>query len=201
VILTDRQVTAEGFEATFGVNHLGHFLLTSLLVDRLRASAPSRIVNVASFAHRLTRNLDFDDLQREHGYSGTPVYNQSKLANVLFTRELARRLEGSGVSVFAVHPGTVRTGWGQEGDTSGATGLGLKLIRPLLIGPKTGAASTIYAASEPGIESESGAYYQRVLFGNYGPVRKGKTSSAARDDAGARRLWELSEELIASVPA
>ena len=110
-VLSDRQLTTEGFEMTFGVNHLGHFLLTDLLLDRLRADAPSRIVNVASVAHRLAGSMSFADLQFERrAYVGITAYNESKLANVLFTTELARRLEGSGVTANACHPGTGAVG-------------------------------------------------------------------------------------------
>ena len=111
LVLSDRRETEDGFEATFGVNHLGPFVLTELLLHRIKDSAPARIVNVASTAHKgAGKGLDFDDLQSTHGYSGMQVYSKSKLANIYFTTELARRLEGTGVTVNCLHPGTVATG-------------------------------------------------------------------------------------------
>jgi NAD(P)-dependent dehydrogenase (short-subunit alcohol dehydrogenase family) len=202
LILSDRRVTPDGFEMTFGVNHLGPFLLTDLLLDRLQASAPARIVNVASFAHQQARGgIRFDDLQTERGYSGMAVYARTKLANILFTRELARRLEGTGVSAFAVHPGGVRSGFGKDGDATGLVGLGVKVGAPFFISAKAGAGATLHAATAPGLEDRSGAYFARRLFGNWGPVVPTRPSAQARDDEAARRLWEVSEQLIASVKA
>jgi NAD(P)-dependent dehydrogenase (short-subunit alcohol dehydrogenase family) len=202
LILTERRLTTDGFEMTLCVNHLGPFLLTRLLRDRLVAAAPARIVNVASVAHQQARRgLDFGDLQAERSYSGMAVYSRTKLANILFTRELARRLEGTGVSAFAVHPGGVRSGFGRDGDAGGIVGLGLTVAAPFFISPKAGAAASLHAATTPGIEARSGAYFARRLFGNWGPVVETKPSSAARDDEAARRLWEVSEELVASVAA
>jgi retinol dehydrogenase 12 len=202
LILTDRRLTADGFEMTFGVNHLGPFLLTQLLLDRIKGSAPARIVNVASFAHQQARGgIRFDDLQSERGYSGMAVYSRTKLANILFTRELARRLEGTGVSTFAVHPGGVRSGFGKDGDAKGLVGLGVKLGAPFFISAKAGAGATLHAVTAPGIEDRSGTYFSRRLFGNWGPVVPTKPAAPGRDDEAARRLWEVSEELIASVNA
>jgi len=198
VILSGRQLSPEGYELTLATNHLGHFLLTDLLLDRLKASAPSRIVNVSSTAHRGARSMGFDDLHSEKSYSAMGAYNRSKLANVLFTRELARRLEGSGVSAFAVHPGVVRTGWGKGGDTRGGLNLFLALALPIQISPKMGAAASVYAATQPSLEADSGAFFQRLVFGNFGPVHKAQTSSAGQDDAGAAHLWDLSEEMVSA---
>jgi NAD(P)-dependent dehydrogenase (short-subunit alcohol dehydrogenase family) len=193
-IISGRRTTEDGFEMTFGVNHLGHFLLTDLLLDRLKQSAPSRIVNVSSTAHRgALRGINFDDLQREHGYNTQTVYGESKLANILFTRELARRLEGTGVTAYSLHPGVIRSGFGMDGDTSGPYQLMLKVGRPFLTSVATGARTTIHVASAPERDLTSGAYYVRR--------RKRKPSGQARDDAAARRLWEVSEQLVAQASA
>ena len=184
-----REVTEDGFEVMFQVNHLAHFLLTKLLLDLLKQSAPARVVVVASVAHKNAGPLRLDDLQSEKRFAGLPVYAQTKLANVLFARELARRLDGSGVTVNALHPGTVRTGWGMEGDSSGLLALGLKLARPFFLSPEQGAATTVYLSLSPEVEGHSGGYY--VKSRNVRPHRN------ALDDDAARRLWEISEELVA----
>ncbi len=134
LILSERTETKDGFEATFGINHLGPFLLTTLLLDRIIASAPARIVNVSSTAHRSARRgLDFDDLQSTKRYTGMQAYGRSKLANILFTTELARRLEGTGVTANAVHPGTVATGFARDGDANGVFAFGVKVIKPFAL--------------------------------------------------------------------
>ena len=145
--------------------------------------------------------MGFDDLQSEKSYSAMGVYNRTKLANILFTRELARRLAGSGVSAFAVHPGVVRSGWGRGGDTRGGLNLVLALALPIQISPRMGAAASVYAATHPGLEEESGSFYQRRLFGNFGPVHRTQPSTMARDDAGASHLWDLSEEMVGAGPS
>ena len=181
-----RHVTEDGLERTFAVNHLAPFLLTHLLLDRLRTSAPARIVTVSSGAQAMGR-LDFDDLQGERGYSGQRAYNQSKLANVVFTYELARRLEGSGVTATVLHPGVVRTAFGQE-DSRGWMRLMLPVVRPFMKSPERGAETSIYLASSPEVEGVSGQY-----FVNSRP----KTSSrASYDTAAAARLWEVSADLV-----
>lgn len=190
-VLSDRRTTADGFEATFGVNHLGHFLFTKLLLPALEAGAPSRIVNVASDAHRASFGLRFDDLGWERRtYRGFRVYADSKLANILFTRELARRLEGKGVVAHAVHPGVVASRFGWDGDTRGWFAFGVKLVRPLMITPAKGAQTSLHAALSEEAGRTSGLYWSRSR-----PV---KPSRAARDDEAARRLWEESERMIAS---
>ncbi|HXW34714.1 MAG TPA: SDR family oxidoreductase [Acidimicrobiales bacterium] len=189
VVLTDRQLTVDGYESTFAINHLGPFLLTKILTDRIRDSAPSRIVNVASSAHRSARTgLDFDDLQSSKGYSAMQVYGKTKLANILFTTELARRLDGSGVTSNAVHPGTVATGYGRDGDTSGWLALGIGVARPFMKSPEKGAKASIYVASSPDVANVTGGYFIGT--------KQRTPSSAARDEAGARRLWEVSEQLV-----
>jgi retinol dehydrogenase 12 len=198
VILSGRQESPDGLELTMATNHFRHFLLTDRLLDRLKDSAPSRIVNVSSTAHRGARSVGLDDLQSQASYSAMGAYNRSKLANLLFTRELAHRLSGTGVSVFAVHPGVVRTGWGRSGDTRGVLNMILSLALFVQISPRMGAAASIYAASQPGIEEHSGAFYQRAVFGNFGPVRSVDPAAPARDDLAAARLWEESERLVAA---
>ncbi len=190
LLLTDRRTTEEGFEMTFGVNHLGHFLLTSLLLPRLRASAPARIVNLASDAHKAARKgLDFDDLQHQARYSGMPVYCESKLANIYFTRELSRRLEGEGVTVNAVHPGVVASGFARDGDAKGVMSWLVSVARPFMISEQKGAATSLYVATSPELEGKSGGYYAKC--------RPASLSRAAKDDAAAARLWTVSEALIA----
>jgi retinol dehydrogenase 14 len=180
-----RHVTADGLELTFALNHLSYFLLTNLLLDRLVESAPSRIVNVTSGAQSMGR-IAFDDLQGEQGYRGQAAYSQSKLANVLFTYELARRLEGTGVTANCVHPGVVRTRFGQE-DPNVATRWLPWVARPFLRTPKRGAETVVYLASSPEVEGVSGRYWAN---------RKPRSSSRRSfDPETARRLWEVSAQL------
>jgi len=195
LILLRRRETDDGFEETFGVNHLGHFLLTDLLLDRLRASSPARVIVVSSNAHKgARRGLDFDDLQAERSYRWMDAYNKSKLANIHFTRELAGRLEGTGVTVNALHPGFVRSDFGRGGDLGGVYGWGIKyLASPFAISAEKGARTTVYLASSPDVEGASGSYFYKC--------RPAVPSAAAQDDDDARRLWEASEQLVASVPA
>jgi NAD(P)-dependent dehydrogenase (short-subunit alcohol dehydrogenase family) len=183
---------------TMGINHFGHFLLTKLLLDRLRTSAPARVVSVSSVGHRFTRSMNFDDLMSEKHYAIQEAYTRSKLANILFTKELARREAANGVTAYAVHPGNIRSGFGQDGDTTGFMGVGLKIIRPFIPGPKVGAAASVYTAVAPGIEPKSGGYFQRSPIGGYRSVHESKPSAAARDDEAAKRLWQISEELVAT---
>jgi retinol dehydrogenase 14 len=181
-----RRVTADGLEHTFAVNHLAGFLLTDLLLDRLKATAPARIVTVSSGAQRMGR-LNFEDLQGEGGYSGQHAYNQSKLANVMFTYELARRLQGSGVTANVLHPGVVRTRFAAD-DPSPMWKVLLPLIRPFLKAPEKGAATSIYLASSPEVEGVTGTYFVNC---------KPKTSSkSSYDQAAAARLWQISAALV-----
>ena len=187
VFIGNRRPTAEGFEMTFGVNHLGHFLLTCLFLDRLRAAAPSRVITVSSAAHHRAAGLDVRDLNADRRrYRATRAYSESKLANVLFTRELARRLHDTAVTAFALHPGVVATRIAQDGDTRVA-GYLWKLAKPFQISPEEGSRTAVYLATEPGIESHSGAYFAES--------RPAPVSTAARDAAVAQRLWELSEAM------
>ena len=189
-IWSSRQVTAQGFEQTFGVNHLGHFLLTRLLLERLRASAPSRIVNLSSVGHHFAPfGMRFDDLQSERAYVSLEVYARSKLANLLFTRELARRIDPSTVTVNAVHPGPVRSGFGMDGDMGGVQGAMNRVVRLFEISPQAGAATSVFVASDSSLQGSTGGYYVRC--------KPGHMSRQARSGEGARRLWDVSEELLA----
>jgi NAD(P)-dependent dehydrogenase (short-subunit alcohol dehydrogenase family) len=188
---SERRVTAQGFEYTFGVNHLGHFYLTNLLGERLRTSAPARVVSVTSMGHHFARGgIRFDDLQSEKHYEGMNAYCRSKLANVLFVRELARRMVASGVSANAAHPGWVRSRFGMDGDTTAGTSVGMYILRPFQISPARGARTSIFLATAPEVEGETGMYWVRRKPGHMSP--------AARDGATAARLWEESEQLLAS---
>jgi retinol dehydrogenase-12 len=180
-----RQVSADGYEMTFALNHLSYFLLTALLLDVLKASAPSRIVNVASDAHR-TAPLDFDDLQAEKKFNGLVVYGRSKLANILFTYELAKRLQGTNVTANTLHPGFVATGFGA--DSGALMRIGIKITARLMgVSVEEGAQTTIYLASSPEVEGVTGKYFQKC---------KPAQSSAASYDVDAReRLWQISEQL------
>src|SRR5581483_4759279 len=194
LVLQRRQETVEGFEMTFGVNHLGHFLLADLLLDRIRASAPARIVNVSSHAHKGARHgLDFDDLQSTRHYRGFAVYSKTKLANILFTRELARRLDGTGVTANALHPGFVASRFGRDGDTGRLGDLAMVFIRPFAINSAQGARTSIYLASSPDVDGITGQYWYKCALST--------PSRAAQDDDAAHRLWAVSEQLIASVDA
>jgi retinol dehydrogenase-14 len=180
VFTRTRESTKDGFELQFAVNHLAPFFLTSLLRGRLEASAPSRIVTVSSEAHRRGR-INFDDLQGERGYSGLGAYTQSKLANLLFTRELARRLSGTGVTANAVHPGVVATRLLFDGFGP------LRLLAPFLKTPEQGARTTVHVASAPALERITGLYF---IDG-----KSARPSTRALDDDAARRLWEISTRM------
>ncbi|MEI6725536.1 MAG: SDR family oxidoreductase [Actinomycetes bacterium] len=181
-----RQVTADGLERTFAVNYLAGFLLTNLLLDRLKAGAPARVVTVSSGAQS-TGKIDFDDLQGERRYSGQRAYSQSKLASVMFTYELARRLDGTGVTATVLHPGVVSTGFGAE-DPSRVFKVLVPLWRPFMKTPEQGAATSIYLASSPKVEGVMGKY-----FAGGGPQTSNK---ASYDEAAAARLWQLSAGLV-----
>ena len=181
-----RHVTADGLERTFALNHLAPFLLTHLLLDRLQRSAPVRVVTVASHAQAMGR-IDFDDLQGERSYSGARAYNQSKLANVLFSYELARRLRATAVTANALHPGVVRTAFGAE-DPGVVQRLLVPFLRPFMKTPARGAATSIHLASAPELERVTGRY-----FADSKPKR---SSDGSYDEAAAARLWQMSADLV-----
>jgi NAD(P)-dependent dehydrogenase (short-subunit alcohol dehydrogenase family) len=179
-----RSVTVDGIETTFAVNHLAYFLLTGLLLPLLKASAPSRIVNVSSDAHTGGK-IRFDDLQGEQRYNGWAAYSQSKLANVLFTYELARRLQGTGVTANCLHPGVIATGFGKN--NAGWLGWGLRIAAPFMTKPAKGAETSIYLASSPEVEGLTGKYFQRC--------KEKPSSPASYDEVVAARLWQVSAEM------
>lgn len=195
LILDTRGLTVDGFETTFGVNHLGHFHLTALLRERLIASAPARIVVVSSTAHKgAPKGLDFDDLMGERRYQGFVAYARSKLANLYFTKALARRLAGTGVTVNALHPGTVRTRFARDGDLRRPLArLIFALITPFMLRPDRGARTSVYLASAPELDGQTGGYYARCKLA--------RTTKVAGDEAAAERLWTMSEALIAEARA
>jgi len=182
-----REVTRDGYEMTFAVNHLAPFLLTCLLLERIRSSAPARIVNVASRAHR-GQAIDFDDLMSERRYKVMVTYGRSKLANILFTQALAKRLAGSGVTVNSLHPGVVRTGIGQNNTL--ARLIGRLVLRYRGIPVEEGARTSVYLATSAEVEGVTGGYYSRC---RQAPLL---TTAAALDEAVAERLWQVSEKLV-----
>jgi NAD(P)-dependent dehydrogenase (short-subunit alcohol dehydrogenase family) len=194
-IFLKRQLSADGIEMTWALNHLGYFLLTNLLLETLISNAPARIVNVASCGHELVRGLNFDDLQGQRGYKGFLAYHRSKLANLLFTFELARRLEGTRVTANALHPGLVATHIGEN------NGWVWRVLKPVVsrfyniryIGAEEGARTITHLAMAPELEGLSGQYFvdRKVVC----------SSEASRDESAARRLWEVSEVMIAPAVA
>jgi retinol dehydrogenase 14 len=183
---THRHVTADGLEHTFALNHLAPFLLTTLLLDRLKFSAPARVVTVYSHA-QATGRIEFDDLQGTRNYSGQRAYSQSKLANVMFTYELARRLRGTGVTATCVHPGVVRTNFGAE-DQAWYFAAVSRVVRPFLKTPAQGAQTPMYLASSPEVDGVTGQF-----FANCKPKRANKL---AHDTALTARLWQVSADLV-----
>jgi NAD(P)-dependent dehydrogenase (short-subunit alcohol dehydrogenase family) len=179
-----RELTADGIETVFALNHLSYFMLTLLLLDRIKQSAPARIVNVASHAHRWG-SINFDDLGGARSYRSSRMYGQSKLANILFTYELARRLEGTGVTVNCAHPGAVATGLGAN------NGALAKLLMPVIglfmRSPEQGAATQIHLASSPELEGVSGKYFV--------DCKPAQSSPESCNTAIARRLWDVSAEM------
>ncbi|MBM4247589.1 MAG: SDR family oxidoreductase [Deltaproteobacteria bacterium] len=187
LMLTERTETRDGFETTFQVNHLAPFLLTSLLAGKLAQTPGARVVTVSSDAHGSGGALDFDDLQSRRRYAPFGVYGRSKLCNILFTRELARRLEGVGVTANCLHPGVVATGFAGDGDATGWFAWGVKLARPFMITPEKGADTMVYLASSPDVANVTGRYFVKR--------REKMPGRHARDDAAARRLWDESARM------
>ncbi len=188
-----REVSGDGIEMTWALNHLSYFLLTDLLLDVIKASAPARIVSVSSGMHTGAKGINFEDVEFKNGYSGWSAYGHSKLANVMFTYELARRLDGAKVTATVLHPGFVATGFGHN--NGGLMRTGMNVVQKIAAKkPEQGAATSIYLASSPEVEGVTGKYFSD---------KKETGSSAASYDVKAQqRLWELSEQMVrAQVPA
>ena len=181
-----RHVTADGLEHTLAVNHLAPFLLTSLLLERLIASAPARVVTVSSAAQSMGK-IDFDDLMGERRYSGQRAYNQSKLANVMFTYELARRLEETGVTATALHPGVTRTGFGADDPNLMMTPI-IAVLRPFMKSPTRGAKTAVFLASSPEVDGVTGRYFA--------DRKARKSQDSSYDAATTAQLWDVSAELV-----
>jgi NAD(P)-dependent dehydrogenase (short-subunit alcohol dehydrogenase family) len=186
-VFTTREVTVDGVEQTWAVNHLAPFLLTTLLLDRLKASAPARIITTTSDAHK-GKLIPFDDINAERSYRGRGFtrYGETKLANILFTVELARRLQGTGVTTYCFHPGVVATGFNRN--NGALMSAGMLLIAPFIKTPKKGARTLIWLADSQDVSKQSGGYYENRALA--------VMSRPAQDPAVARRLWELSERQV-----
>ncbi|HTN51923.1 MAG TPA: SDR family oxidoreductase [Anaeromyxobacter sp.] len=184
-----RKASPDGLELTFAVNHLAPYLLTRLLLPKLRESAPARVVTVASEAHRMGA-IDWQDLQSERGYGAMRVYGTSKLMNILFAAALARRLAGTGVTSNSLHPGVVATGFGKN--DPGSFRFLVRLARPFLLSPERGARTSVHVAAAPELVSVSGRYFK--------DRREATPSAAARDEASQERLWEISAGLAGLGP-
>jgi NAD(P)-dependent dehydrogenase (short-subunit alcohol dehydrogenase family) len=185
-INSSRQLTEDGVELTWATNHLAPFMLTTLLLDRLKASAPARIITTSSDAHQRA-HIPFDDLtaERSYGLAGFERYGQTKLANILFTLELGRRLEGSGVGAYCFHPGLVNTGFNHNNGF--LMSVGMAIVRPFSRTPEKGAETLVWLADSAEVGPSGVYYYDR---------RQGSPTAAARDAAAARRLWEVSEKQV-----
>ncbi len=182
-----REESADGIELTWALNHLNYFLLTELLLDVIRASAPARIVNVSSEAHGRARAIQFDDVEFKQGYKGWTVYGHSKLANVMFTYELARRLEGTKVTANVLHPGFVATGFGHN--NGGLMRTGMNVVQKIAAKrPEQGAGTSVYLASAPEVEGVTGKYFS--------DAKETKSSAASYDVEAQQRLWALSEQMV-----
>jgi len=177
-------LSPDGIEQTFAIDHLAYFLLTNLMLDLLKASAPARVVNVASAASA-GGHIDFDDLELKRGYSGFRAYSNAKLANILFSNELARRVAGTGVTSNAVHPGVVATGFGRN--DNGLFTLLVKLARPFFLSEESGAQTSIHLAISPEVEGVTGRYFVKR--------RPRRPPREALDETVARRLWDVSARM------
>lgn len=191
IIAGERQTTPEGHEKTLAVNHLAPFLLTHLMLDLLKNADNARVVNIASEAHK-GGTFDPDNIQLTDGYNGLKAYANTKLYNIMFTRELADRVKGTGITTYALHPGTVRTNLDSGGGGGSLFTFLFKIAKPFMMSPKKGARTSVHLATEPGIESLSGKYFvdKKVT----------KPLDIAHDKEKCRQLWELSETLTIKRP-
>jgi NAD(P)-dependent dehydrogenase (short-subunit alcohol dehydrogenase family) len=186
-MFTKREVTPDGIEKTWALNHLAPFLLTTLLLDRLKASAPARIITTTSDAHK-GKLIPFDDMEGERSYRGLGFtrYGETKLANILFTTELARRLEGTGVTAYCFHPGFVATGWNRN--NGALMSAGMLIVAPFSRKPKRAAQTLVWLADSQDVSKQSGGYYVNRA--------RAVTSRPAQDTDVARRLWDVSEAQV-----
>lgn len=193
-LFSSRQLTSEGLEMTFALNHMSYFLLTHLLLDVLKATAKqageARVVSVSSDAHHATRGIRFDDLKRDKRYSAFGAYAESKLMNVLFTQELAQRLQGTGVTANALHPGFVRTGFGKNNNP--ITSFVFGLIQAFALTPEQGAQTSIYLASDPSVRGVTGKYFSKK--------KPAAVNKVCQDIAVQQQLWRISEEIAGITP-
>jgi retinol dehydrogenase 12 len=188
-VYLDKALSKDGLELTFATNHIGYFLFTQLLLDVVKASAPARIVSVSSDAHRTSSGVKFDDLERKNGYNGGLVYGETKLMNILFTRSLSRRLEGTGVTANCLHPGVVATGFAHN--NKGVIGFIARTFgKYFLITAEQGAATSIYLCTSPEVEDVSGKYFAKC--------KEAKPRPPGVDDVVAERLWAVSEQVVGS---
>lgn len=186
----DRRIeTVDGFELNFAVNYLAPFVLTTELLPLLKASAPSRVVMVSSALHASVKTLDLGDLQSSKRFKWDLVYNRAKLAGILFSNELARRLEGTGVTANSLHPGVIATEFGTDGDLNGLNALMFRIMKGFLPGPETGAQTSLHVASAPELEQISGRYFEKC--------REKAPSKLAQDETLAKELWETTEAILA----
>lgn len=183
-LFSSRRVTEDGLEMTFALNHMSYFVVTHRLLQSLLNAGSARVINTASDAHE-GKKLDFNDLQAERKYQGFRVYGQSKLCNILFTRELARRLQGTGITANSLHPGFVNTRFGDE--SGGALSVGVRMAKAFAITPEKGAMTIVFLASSDEVANTSGAYFYKC--------RVATPSQEAQDDEAAARLWKESERL------
>jgi len=186
-IFTKRLESVDGYEMTFALNHLNYFLLGNLLLDTLKTSAPSRLINVSSAAHH-GQTIDFDDIENRRNYQGARAYGQSKLANILFTKALAKRLKGTHVTTNAMHPGFVATRFGHN--NGGLMRIGMSLAHLFALSPEQGAETIVHLASSPEVETVTGEYFaNRMLV---------SSSAASQDAETAERLWEVSADMVSA---
>ena len=186
--LSELELSPQGIEGQFATNHIGHFLLTNLILDNIKAAGNARIINLASIAHNSTRELNFGDLNYEkEQYGGWKSYSRSKFCNIIFTNELARRLEGTGITANALHPGGVRTEIAEK-DANWYTKLGWIVMKPFMITVEKGAETSVFLASSPDVEGETGGYWVKC--------KKHFSNRPSQEEANWKALWKKSEELV-----